>query len=158
MSSVLVSPEIIDCILSYLQGAGSKTASWERRHILEIIGIDINRTGGLQEFGRLLLRMNAEAIRQRYGSTEGMLWYDHKNYIYKRNPYVNVLSAVKALSDLMYQLAEGHVLSSKIYYLLTNVCKVWAIRGLKEYTNYDQISINAGAGNSGAPVETKNSR
>lgn len=141
MSSVLVSPEIIDCILSYLQGAGSKTASWERRHILDTVGIDINRTGGLQEFGRLLLRMNAEAIRQRYGNVDGMLWYDHKNYIYKRNPYVNVLSAVKALSDLMYQLAEGHVFNSKIYYLLTNICKVWAIRGLKEYTNYDQISI-----------------
>lgn len=77
--------------------------------------------------GRALYAMNYEAVKQRYGDTEGFRQNLDKTYCYQCPPgrALGLHSLHKAMSCLIYQCMEGYVPDSPLYQRLHQMADVF---------------------------------
>ena len=89
----------------------------------------------LQVFGKSLMRMNCEAVSQRYNEDPNQTVIDGYKF---KSEGCTAVQAAKSLSCFMYQCCEGNVPESKLYKKMKELQGVLAQFALNECAEYDQ--------------------
>lgn len=82
---------------------------------------DDDRDAALQRVGEALYVLNGQALRQRYGNSEGNTLPSYRHHPALISGHKTMIAHYKALRCLLYQCAEGDVPSSPIYKALEAV-------------------------------------
>ena len=141
MSAFVVEHKTINRIVSKL-GRGDE---WEIKHllapVLKAAEVDSQSVEPLQELGIALLVANVDAVQQRYpddllDNLPGTIGETLLNYRY-RYEMTSRIQALKSLSCLHYQMAEGDVPERAIYKALQDLQGQWAIQIVQELPEYE---------------------
>lgn len=144
MSAFVVEYKTINRVVSKLRAQVERGGHWEKTYllapVLEAAEVDSYGVEPLQDLGMALLAANVEAVEQRYpGSKELPGRIDEKplDYRFQHEDNIPLVWALKSLSCLLYQMAEGDVPDRPLYKALEHLRGLWAIQVVRELPEYD---------------------
>ncbi len=129
MSSFMVDSRTVDRVLSFLY--------WKKRddpwctELLRRAGHGLESTKDLNGLGMAMLRLNREAVNQRYGEDEKV-----KGRYRFSDTLIEQFQALKSLNCLLYQCSEGTVPDNPLFKALSSIADRMAqgiVSDLPEY-------------------------
>lgn len=107
MSSFLVGKECVDNILSFLDSTNGRAI---RQYLHGSFSTSTQNFGdGFDKLGAKMLKLNAEAVGQRYREKA-----NEPTYEFSRTN-AHIIQALKSLQCLIYQCSEGNIPRRKLY-------------------------------------------
>ena len=150
MSAFVVEHKAINRIVSKLKMQVQRGGLWEEQYVLAPIlqAAEVARDGEdtWQNLGMALLAANVDAVQQRYpddlpDNLPGTIGETLLNYRY-RYEMTSRVQALKSLSCLHYQMAEGDVPERAIYKVLQDLKGQWAMQIVQDLPEYESAVYN----------------
>ena len=129
MSSFMVSEETVCRFLTDLY--------WKHYQIpwissrLEEAGFSLENSKEMNRLGDALLRMNREAVNQRYSENESV-----KEAFHFDDVLVSPSQALKSLRCFLYQCSEGSVPNTELYKVMRSIADFLAMHIIEEMPQY----------------------